>query len=98
MAQQITLHSESQAAPLNAIPPLSLDRFMEQSGIAPATCWRWRRAGWLRTIVISGRHYVTREEIAEFNRRAAAGEFAITKPANPYALRKPAAQTSGEPE
>jgi hypothetical protein len=30
----------------------------------------------LETIVICGRHYITRPAIAEFNRRAALGEFA----------------------
>lgn len=64
--------------PLNAHPPLSLDRFMEQSGLSPATCWRYRKRGWLTTIVIAGRHYLTREGIALFNARAMAGEFAGT--------------------
>lgn len=62
--------------PLCAHPPLSLDKFMEQSGLSPVTCWRYRKRGWLETVVIANRHYVTREAIAEFNRRATAGEFA----------------------
>jgi len=62
--------------PLAAFPPLSLDEFMRQSGLSPTTCWRYRWQGWLKTITIAGRHYVTREAIAEFNRRATAGEFA----------------------
>jgi hypothetical protein len=62
--------------PLQAMPPLSLDKFMEQSGLSPATCWRYRKRGWLRTLVIAGRHYVSREAISEFNQRAARGEFA----------------------
>ena len=37
---------------------------------------------WLRVITIAGRHYITREAIFDFNRRAAAGEFAGTV-ANP---------------
>jgi hypothetical protein len=61
---------------LDAEPPLALDKFMEASGLSAATLWRYRRAGWLTTINIAGRNYVTRAEIARFNRRAAAGEFA----------------------
>ncbi len=77
----------SDALPLNAHPPLSLDQFILQSGLSSATCWRYRKRGWLKTVVISNRHYVTREAIAEFNARAARGEFAGTIP-NPSAARK----------
>ena len=59
---------------------------MEQSGFSPTTCWRYRKKGWLETIVIANRHYVTREAIAQFNKRAAAGEFAGTL-SNPSTAR-----------
>jgi hypothetical protein len=62
--------------PLNALPPVSMDLFLQQSGFSPTTAWRYRKRGWLRTIVIGGRHYVTRQAIAEFNERAGCGEFA----------------------
>lgn len=62
--------------PLSAHPPLSLDLFILQSGLSPTTCWRYRKKGWLETIVIANRHYLTREAISAFNKRAAAGEFA----------------------
>ncbi len=62
--------------PLSAHPPLALEHFMKQSGLSATTCWRFRKKGWLKTIVIAGRHYVTRAAIAEFNERAASGEFA----------------------
>lgn len=62
--------------PLSAHPPLSLDLFIRQSGLSPVTCWRYRKKGWLHTVVIANRHYLTRESIADFNKRAAAGEFA----------------------
>ena len=81
-----SLHSEN-APPLAAYPPLALDLFMRQSGLSSATCWRYRKKDWLKTVVIAGRHYVTREEIARFNARAKAGEFAGTIP-NPSAARK----------
>jgi hypothetical protein len=64
------------SVPLAALPPLSLDEFMRQTGLSPVTCWRYRKKGWLETIIIAGRHYVTRESIVKFNRRAEAGEFA----------------------
>jgi hypothetical protein len=61
--------------PLNAHPPIALDKYLAESGISPVTAWRYRRKGWLKTINICGRHYLTRDAIAEFNRRAQAGEF-----------------------
>jgi hypothetical protein len=54
----------------------------EQSGLSAATVWRYRGAGCLNTLNISGRHYLTRAEIARFNTRAVAGEFA-KEPARP---------------
>jgi hypothetical protein len=67
---------------IDSEPPLALDKFIEQSGLSAVTVWRYRRAGWLNTLNISGRHYLTRAEIARFNTRAAAGEFA-KEPARP---------------
>jgi hypothetical protein len=63
-------------------PPIALDKFIEQSGLSVVTGWRYRRAGWLHTLNICGPHYLTRSEIARFNARVAAGEFAKapTKP------------------
>jgi hypothetical protein len=40
------------------------------------TLWRWRKKGWLKTVNICGRQYVSADALADFNRRAAAGEFA----------------------
>jgi len=70
--------TEATGIPLNAQPPLALDKYLHESGISPVTAWRYRRKGWLKTINICGRHYVTREAIADFNRRAQAGEFSKT--------------------
>jgi hypothetical protein len=64
------------ALPLDTYPPVALDEFLRQSGLSPVTLWRYRRAGWIKTINICGRHYLSRAEIARFNRRAEAGEFA----------------------
>jgi hypothetical protein len=70
------------AALIDSEPPIALDKFIQQSGLSPVTVWRYRRAGWLNTLNICGRHYLTRCEIARFNARAAAGEFA-RRPARP---------------
>lgn len=56
-------------------PPISLTSFVAQMGINVITAWRWRKAGILKTINLCGRQYVASEDLAEFNRRAKAGEF-----------------------
>ena len=66
----------AESIPLNALPPLALEHFMEQSGFSRTTCWRIRKNGWLKFIVIAGKPFVTRAAIAEFNERAERGEFA----------------------
>ena len=63
---------------LDSLPPGALDKFMEESGLSPVTVWRYRKRGWLHCHNIAGHWYITRAAIAEFNRRAAAGEFAKT--------------------
>jgi hypothetical protein len=65
---------------LDAEPMMSLDKFIEQTGLSPVTVWRYRKKGMLTTVNICGRHYILRAEIARFNERATAGEFA--KPPN----------------
>jgi hypothetical protein len=42
----------------------------------PNYCVGWRKKGWLKTVNISGRQYLTQEAIDEFHRRVVAGEFA----------------------
>jgi hypothetical protein len=53
-------------------PMMSLDKFMEQTGVSPTTAWRWRKKGMLTTVNICGRHYILRSEIARFARAAIA--------------------------
>ena len=55
---------------------VALDRWRQELGKTSATIWRWRKKGWLEVINIAGRVYISRQAIAEFERRAAAGEFA----------------------
>jgi predicted site-specific integrase-resolvase len=55
---------------------ISLSKWLEQIGVTPCTAWRWRKKGWLKTVNIAGRQYLTQEAIDEFHNRAVAGEFA----------------------
>jgi hypothetical protein len=63
------------ALPLSAFPPIRLNQFASDAGLSLATLWRYRRRGWLHTMLIGGSHFVSREAIAEFNARAERGEF-----------------------
>ena len=51
--------------PLSAHPPLSLDQFIRQSGLSAPTCWRYRKKGGVKSVIIGGRHFISREAIAE---------------------------------
>ena len=55
---------------------IALNKWVSGLGVTPVTAWRWRRAGWLETVNICGRVYVTNEASEKFQRRAEAGEFA----------------------
>jgi hypothetical protein len=59
---------------------LALSKFGREAGVDSVTLWRWRKRGWLETVNIAGRRYVTSDGLAEFQRRAAAGEFAQLHP------------------
>jgi predicted site-specific integrase-resolvase len=64
------------ATPASASAVISLSKWLEQVGVTSCTAWRWRKKGWLKTINIAGRQYLTQEAMDEFHRRATAGEFA----------------------
>lgn len=72
--------------------PMALSRWCERVGVAPVTAWRFRKRGWLKTINIAGRVYLTDEAMKEFNRRAESGEFAQA----PRVPARPARATKGE--
>lgn len=55
---------------------ISLSAWLQQVGVTHCTAWRWRKKGWLKTVNICGRQYLTQGAIDEFNHRAVAGEFA----------------------
>lgn len=54
---------------------IALTRWCESAGLSPITAWRFRKRGWLKTINIAGRLYLTDEASQEFSARAQAGEF-----------------------
>ncbi len=56
---------------------VSLSKWLADVGVTNTTGWRWRKRGILQTVNIYGRLYLTEATIAEFHRRAAAGEFAM---------------------
>ena len=70
----VKTQNENNSAPLVAV--ICLAKWLEQVGVTPCTGWRWRKRGWLKTVNIAGRQYLTQSAIDEFNRRAVAGEFA----------------------
>jgi hypothetical protein len=75
----MSLHSfdmPTHSIPITASDLIAYDRWLESLPISPATGWRWRKRGLIETINIYGRVYVSRSAIAEFEARAAAGEFA----------------------
>jgi hypothetical protein len=61
-----------------ASPIVLFGLFLESLGVTSPTGWRWRKRGWINTVNICGRLYVSRQEINRFEERAAAGEFSKT--------------------
>lgn len=55
---------------------VNFNNWLLDLGVTATTGWRWRKRGIIKTINIYGRLYVSEESIAEFHRRATAGEFA----------------------
>jgi hypothetical protein len=72
--------------PPEYIPPMSLHRFCEISGLSKVSAWRYEKHGWLRTHLIANRRYILAADVAEFNRRLASDEFAGSVP-NPSVAR-----------
>ena len=65
----------TQTTASNLVP---FDGWLSELGRTRCTGWRWRETGIVATVNIHGRHYITREEIARFESRAMAGDFAKT--------------------
>lgn len=55
---------------------IPFDAWLGELGKTRATGWRWRKIyPWLAVVNVLGRLYITRESVAEFERRAKAGEL-----------------------
>jgi hypothetical protein len=54
---------------------VAFDDYLLSIGKTRITGFRWRKKRVIETLNIFGRIYVTREAIAEFERRALSGEF-----------------------
>jgi hypothetical protein len=74
-SQNSSINAEKTVAP-EYIPPMSLHRFCEISGLSKVSAWRYEKRGWLRTHLIANRRYILAADVAEFNRRLASDEFA----------------------
>jgi hypothetical protein len=64
-----------ETVPAEYVPPMSLHRFCQITGLSKASAWRYEKRGWLRTHLIANRRYVLAADVAEFNRRLASDEF-----------------------
>ena len=67
---------ETDRKPTHTAALIALNKWRKDVGVSSVTVWRWRRDGWLKTVNLAGRPYVTAEAGANFYRRAEAGEFA----------------------
>jgi len=64
------------APPENPSGLVAFDAWIKGLNKTRATGWRWRkRFPWLKIVNIFGKNYISRQTIAEFERRAMAGEF-----------------------
>ncbi|MHC1767933.1 MAG: hypothetical protein AB9869_27280 [Verrucomicrobiia bacterium] len=61
-------------------------------GVSDVTVWRWAQRGWIKIVTVCNRPYVTLASLAEFDRRAAAGEFAKQPSGAALASKKRRAQ------
>jgi hypothetical protein len=90
MQRKCMTNSNSGNATLDVQQPAGLraaNKWARESGFTPCTLWRFRKRGWINTINIAGRQYISLEEIARFTARAAAGEFAAEPPVPSPATR-----------
>ena len=62
--------------PREYVPPMSLHRFCQITGLSKASACRYEKRGWLRTHLIPNRRYILAADVAEFNMRLASDEFA----------------------
>jgi len=71
----MTIGSENNGATTVRPALRSWDSWLKEIGRTHTTGWRWRKAGWIQPVNISGRLYVSDEAITSFIRRASSGGF-----------------------
>src|SRR6266550_3864990 len=76
MSSQNSSTNIQKTVPPEYIPPMSLHRFCEITGLSKVSAWRYEKRRWLRTHLIANRRYILAADVAEFNRRLASDEFA----------------------
>jgi hypothetical protein len=70
----------SKTVPPKHIPPMSLHRFCEITGLSKVSAWRYEKRGWLQAHLLANRRYILAADVAGFNRRLASDEFASSVP------------------
>jgi hypothetical protein len=73
MSDQETTNGDAIASGVTLVP---WEKWMKDMNLSRATAYRHRIAGRIVAITIFGKLYVSRAEIARFEERAKAGEFA----------------------
>lgn len=53
-----------------------LNKWRDKIGVSSVTIWRWRKKNWLTAVNVGGKMFLRPEYLANFERRASAGEFA----------------------
>src|SRR5882757_7017867 len=76
MSSQNFSANAQKTVPPEYVPPMSLHRFCEITGLSKVSAWRYEKRGWLRTHLIANRRYILAADVAEFNRRFASDKFA----------------------
>ncbi len=56
---------------------IALKKLTSELGVSRTTVFRYRKHGWLKTVEIAGKPFVTEAAWQSFVTRAEAGEFAI---------------------
>lgn len=59
------IESQSPSFSIAGTAVVSLTRWLKQVGVTTCTAWRWRKRGWLKTVNIAGRQYLTQEALDE---------------------------------
>ena len=90
------LRLETQTEPMPSVGLRAARAVARDRGISDVTFWRWERRGWIRTVNICGKKYVDLQSLGEFDRRAAAGEFAKAPVGAAGASSKARAAREGE--